>query len=88
MTRMHKSIRMSVAALLLVVPAMAAIAAEKDDPAKFKYRDLPIEASCLEGYHPTVDKDGNKVFPCIANAEIAVVPVAGGPVKTAPVVPK
>jgi len=75
---MHRSIRMAVAALLLVGPAAVAFAAEKEDPAKFKYRNLPVEASCLDGYHPTIDAEGNKVFPCIANAEI-VAPVTGGP---------
>ena len=85
---MHRSARVLVAALLLVllvVPAVSAFAAEKEDPAKFKYRNLPIEASCLDGYHPTVDTEGNKVFPCIANAEITTAPGTGGPaVKWAP----
>lgn len=67
---MHRSIRSLVAALLLVAPVAAAVAAEKEEP--FKYRNLPVEASCLEGYHPTIDGDGNKVFPCIANAETVV----------------
>ena len=75
---MHRSARVLVAALLLVVPVAAVIAAEKEDPQKFKYRDLPVEASCLDGYHPTVDSSGNNVFPCIANAEM-VVPTASGP---------
>ena len=61
---------------LLVVPAAVALAAEKEEP--FKYRNLPVEASCLDGYHPTIDGDGNKVFPCIANAEI-VAPGGKGP---------
>jgi hypothetical protein len=69
---MHRSARVLVAALLLVAPVAAALAAEKEDPAKFKYRNLPVEASCLEGYHPTIDGEGNKVFPCVANAEIVV----------------
>jgi len=76
--KMHRSIRMTVAALLLVVPAAAAFAAEKEEP--FKYRNLPVEASCLDGYHPTVDASGNNVFPCIANAEITTTPGTGGPV--------
>lgn len=67
---MHRSARRLVAALLLVVPVAAAVAAEKEEP--FKYRNLPVEASCLDGYHPTIDADGNKVFPCIANAETVV----------------
>jgi hypothetical protein len=60
------------AALVLVVPVVSALAAEKEDPAKFKYRNLPVEASCLDGYHPTIDAEGNKVFPCVANAESVV----------------
>ena len=82
---MHRSVRVLIAALLLAEPVAAAFAAEKEDPAKFKYRNLPIEASCLDGYHPTIDAEGNKVFPCVANAEI-VAPVTSGPaVKAAPV---
>ena len=69
---MHRSARMLGAALVLVVPVVSALAAEKEDPAKFKYRNLPVEASCLDGYHPTIDAEGNKVFPCVANAEIVV----------------
>jgi len=85
--QMHRSIRMTVAALLLVVPAAAAFAAEKEDP--FKYRNLPVEASCLDGYHPTVDAGGNNVFPCIANAAITTTPGTGGPVvKAAPAAAK
>jgi len=72
---MYRSARVLVAALLLV-PVVSALAAEKEDPQKFKYRNLPVEASCLDGYHPTIDAEGNKVFPCIANAEI-VVPTGG-----------
>jgi len=83
---MHRSARVLIAALLLALPVAAAIAAEKEDP--FKYRNLPIEASCLDGYHPTIDAEGNKVFPCIANAEI-VAPVTSGPaVKAAPAAAK
>lgn len=67
---MHRSALRLIAALLLVVPVAAAVAAEKEEP--FKYRNLPVEASCLDGYHPTIDADGNKVFPCIANAETVV----------------
>lgn len=63
---MHRSPRRLVAALLLVVP----VAAAKEEP--FKYRNLPVEASCLDGYHPTIDADGNNVFPCIADAETVV----------------
>ncbi len=74
---MLRSVSMLVAALALVAP-MAAVSAEKEDPAKFKYRNLPVEASCLDGYHPTIDAEGNKVFPCIANAEITTAPVTGG----------
>ena len=65
---MHRPARMTMAALLLLVPAAMVIAAEKEEP--FKYRNLPVEASCLDGYHPTIDAEGNKVFPCIANAEM------------------
>ena len=68
--------RTALVAMLLAAPVVSALAAEKEDP--FKYRNLPIEASCLDGYHPTVDADGNNVFPCIANAE-NVAPGPGGP---------
>lgn len=64
---MHRSARM-LAALLLLVPVATALAAEKEEP--FKYRNLPVEVSCFEGYHPSLDAQGNKVFPCVANAEI------------------
>ena len=67
---MHRSALRLIAALLLVVPVAAAVAAAKEEP--FKYRNMPVEASCLDGYHPTIDADGNKVFPCIANAETVV----------------
>lgn len=81
---MHRSVRV-VAAVLLLLPVVSALAAEKEDPAKFKYRNLPVEASCLDGYHPTIDAEGNKVFPCIANAEITTAPGTGGPaVKATP----
>ena len=73
---MHGLARIGVAALLLVAPMVSALAAEKEEP--FKYRNLPIEASCLDGYHPTVDAQGNNVFPCIANAE-SVAPGPSGP---------
>ena len=69
---MHRPARMTMAALLLIAPVATAFAAEKEEP--FKYRNLPVEASCLDGYHPTIDAEGNKVFPCVANAE-TVVPV-------------
>ena len=75
---MLRSVSVLMAALALGAP-IAAISAEKEDPVKFKYRDLPIEASCLEGYHPTIDTEGNKVFPCIENAAITTVPGTGGP---------
>ena len=49
-----------------------AFAAEKEDPNKKKYNYplIPVEATCLEGYHPTVDPQWGNVFPCIADAEI------------------
>ena len=68
---MHGLARIGVAALLLVAPMVPALAADKD-------RNLPIEASCLDGYHPTVDAQGNNVFPCIADAE-SVAPGPSGP---------
>ena len=73
---MHGLARIGLGALLLAAPVASAFAAEKEEP--FKYRNLPIEASCLDGYHPTVDAQGNNVFPCIANAE-SVAPGPGGP---------
>ena len=66
---MYKSIQGLVALTLLLVPTLA-ISAEKEDPKKFKYTPIPVEASCLEGYHPTVDPQWGNVFPCIADAEI------------------
>lgn len=73
--------RMIVAALLLGAFPMAFTMA-KDTPKKFNYRPLPVDVSCLDGYHPTVDNNGNKVFPCVANAE-TVVPKDAAPVKAA-----
>jgi len=80
---MHHSTRIVIAALLLVVPVLSAVAAEKEDPKKFIYRPLPVDASCLEGYHLTVDAEGNKVFPCIADAE-RVTPSGTAPTKATP----
>lgn len=73
------------AALLVLAPAVVAIAAEKDDPAKFKYPNIPVEATCLEGYHPTVDPTWGNVFPCIKDAEIVAPPTRGVAVKAATV---
>jgi hypothetical protein len=66
---MHKSLRLALALTLLVAPSFA-VAKEKEDPKKFKYTPIPVEASCLEGYHPTVDPQWGNVFPCIKDAEI------------------
>ena len=82
---MNLSARTTIAALLMcAIPLASALAAEKEDPKKFNYRPLPVDVACLAGYHPTVDKDGNKVFPCVENAE-KVVPVGDAPLKSAPV---
>jgi len=64
----------AVLVLMAVMPMGMASSAEKEDPAKFKYRDIPVTATCLEGYHPTVDPQWGNVFPCIKDAEI-VAPV-------------
>lgn len=59
-----------IATLTLLVAPTLALSVEKEDPKKFKYTPIPVEASCLEGYHPTVDPKWGNVFPCIADAEI------------------
>lgn len=66
---MHRSLRLALALTLLVAPSFS-VGAEKEDPKKFKYTPIPVEASCLEGYHPTVDPQWGNVFPCIKDAEI------------------
>ena len=66
---MRPSFRLALALTLLVAPSFA-VSAEKEDPKKFKYTPIPVEASCLEGYHPTVDPQWGNVFPCIKDAEI------------------
>jgi hypothetical protein len=68
----------STAAATLIVISRATLSAETEDPAKFKYETIPVTASCLDGYHPTIDPKWGPVFPCIANAEI-VAPVRSGP---------
>jgi hypothetical protein len=85
---MHRSIFAGTAFLLLSTLTVAsAVAAQKDDPKKFNYQPIPVEVSCLSGYHPSTDKDGNKVFPCVADAAI-VAPNGTAPLKAAPSVVK
>ena len=68
---------LAIAATISLVATGAGISAEKEDPAKFKYENIPVTATCLEGYHPTQDPKWGPVFPCIANAE-TVAPVRSG----------
>lgn len=85
---MARSLHTTVAAFLLcAIPVASALAAQTEDPKKFNYRPLPVDVSCLSGYHPTIDKDGNKVFPCVEDAA-KVAPVNTTPIKSAPVAVK
>lgn len=74
---------LAVAALLAVTSAT--LSAEKEDPQKFKYENIPVTATCLEGYHPTQDPKWGPVFPCIADAATVAPIKSGAAVKAAPV---
>lgn len=69
---------------LVAITSGCAVAAQKDEPSKMKYENIPVEASCLEGYHPTVDPYWGNVFPCIKNAEIVAPPKNTTPAKAPP----